>query len=345
MGALIESPESEQEELHLLSDWSLGDDHARRRRAAMLSVAVHVVAIIILTLLPQSAWTPSERRLETRRRVTPLVAPLFYEPTQRAPNKAKISKSFDEQSLRPRPSIQLPKSPPSTTRPAAVAPGVPEPPRIEAAENRTAPKFADPLPGPPVPQPQTTPTDQKSPAPPKIALENPGGAPEERVGPGKLAAPSASVSEAVRDAARRGPSGGLMVGDSGSGVGGVGEALNLPPAPGKVGSALELLSDPMGVDFRPYLVKILASVRRNWWAVMPESAKLGRRGRVAIQFSIDREGRVPKLVIVAPSGADALDRAAIAGISASNPFPPLPNEYRGNQIRLQFNFSYNMPAN
>ena len=77
---------------------------------------------------------------------------------------------------------------------------------------------------------------------------------------------------------------------------------------------------------------------------MPEAARLGRRGKVGIQFAIARNGNVPKLVIVTNSGTDALDRAAVAGISASNPFPPLPTEFKGDQIRLQFNFAYNMPS-
>jgi TonB family protein len=90
-------------------------------------------------------------------------------------------------------------------------------------------------------------------------------------------------------------------------------------------------------------MRILATVRQHWTAVIPESAKLGRRGKVAIQFSISRDGGVPKLVIATSSGADALDRAAVAGISASVPFPPLPNEYKGETVRLQFNFAYNIP--
>jgi TonB family protein len=114
------------------------------------------------------------------------------------------------------------------------------------------------------------------------------------------------------------------------------------PTPGKVGSSLELMSDPLGVDFRPYLIKVLAMVRRNWFAVIPESVRLGRRGRTVVQFAINRDGSVPKLVIAVPSGADPLDRAAVAGVSASNPFPPLPGEFTGSQIRLQFTFSYNM---
>jgi hypothetical protein len=37
-----------------------------------------------------------------------------------------------------------------------------------------------------------------------------------------------------------------------------------------------------------------------------------------------------------------MDRAAVAGVSASNPFPPLPPEYKGREIRVQFVFSYNL---
>jgi TonB family protein len=108
-----------------------------------------------------------------------------------------------------------------------------------------------------------------------------------------------------------------------------------------MGSSLELLSDPQGADFRPYLLRVLTAVRRNWFAVIPESAKMGRAGKVLIQFVIARDGGVPKLVIAVPSGTDPLDRAAVAGISASNPFPPLPLEYKGDQIRLQLSFVYN----
>ena len=48
-------------------------------------------------------------------------------------------------------------------------------------------------------------------------------------------------------------------------------------------------------------------------------------------------------MISSASGTEALDRAAVAGISASQPFPPFPTEYKGDKITLQFNFAYNMP--
>jgi TonB family protein len=137
----------------------------------------------------------------------------------------------------------------------------------------------------------------------------------------------------------------MVVSDQMDLVTGAGAQLSPLPNPGRAGSRLELLSDPQGVDFKPYLIQVLAAVRRNWFAVIPESVKLGQRGRVVIQFAISRAGSVPKLVISYPSGAEALDRAAVAGISASNPFPPLPAEFRGGEVRLQLSFVYNMPVN
>jgi TonB family protein len=137
--------------------------------------------------------------------------------------------------------------------------------------------------------------------------------------------------------------GGLIVGDIGE------DHLTLPSlnqslAPGILGSNLQLLSDPKGADFKPYLIQVLTIVRRNWMAIIPESARMGRRGRVLIQFIIDRQGAVPKLVIATPSGTEAFDRAAVAGISASYPFPPLPSDYKADQVRLQLAFAYNVPT-
>lgn len=344
MDALTETARQEQE-LHLLTEW--GGDRTRSREAVFGSIALHVVGLLALLAVPKDAWVNQPRAGPHRQTVTPLIAPPV-ELTQKAPNRGQIAKSFTAESLMPKPRIQVPKAPPSVTRPAAPkpaelaqtlppppAPAVPEPPKIEPAPTPTLP---------PPQQPQIQPQEK-----PKLAFENPHAQPPPTTptqpGRGKLTTPNSSVNEAMRGIARGSSGGGITVGDLGVGSGGIGEALNMPPSPGKVGSNLELLSDPMGVDFKPYLVRILANVRRNWFAIMPESAKLGRRGKVSIQFSIDREGRVPKLVIAMSSGAEALDRAAVAGISASNPFPPLPTEFKGGQIRLQFNFAYNIPVN
>jgi TonB family protein len=126
--------------------------------------------------------------------------------------------------------------------------------------------------------------------------------------------------------------------------------LNIPNTPGnrgtpgRMGSEVELKSDPNGVDLRPYLAQILAIVRHNWFTVMPESVRMGtRRGRTVLQFAVNRDGTLAKVVISDFSGSDPLDRAAVAGLSMSNPLPPLPKEYLGGQLRLAFSFDYNLP--
>lgn len=328
------------------------------RAIAGASVALHLLLAFAFRELPifEARTFRDVARVEVPRVVTPLYAPVM-EPTQNTPNKAKINRDFDVDSLKPRPAVQIPEGPPSTTREAArTAAPIPaprtqeppkplaEPPRMEApvqARNTNPPQIGIPDIAPP-PPPQAAPQEQ-----PKLSFEPVGaGGYSSRPGQGerRIPVPTSSVSEAVSAVARSRPSGGIMVGDSGDGMGGMGEGINLPPSPGKTGSNLELLSDPQGVDFRPYLIRVLAAVRRNWFAVIPESARLGnQRGRVLVQFAIDREGKVPKLVISVPSGSQPLDRAAVAGISASNPFPPLPSQFKGEQIRLQFTFSYNIP--
>jgi len=78
---------------------------------------------------------------------------------------------------------------------------------------------------------------------------------------------------------------------------------------------------------------------------MPESAQLGDRGRVVLEFSIRRDGSVPNQdpQQLLGSGKEPLDRAAISAIRSSNPFDHLPPAFSGPEIRLRFIFLYNLP--
>jgi len=342
-------PPKDDVELHLLTEW--GDPASRGRKgvAGIASIAVHVAGLALIALLPGSFLAAPPEPTRAAPIVTPLVEPLT-EFTQPAPNKGKIAKEIDMAALQPRPTIQVPRGAPSTTQPMARRPAaVPtapapaaapaamaEPPKTEALKE--PPRIELPAANPVALPPLTV-------ARPKLALENVGGPPQGVTpGAGKLAIPNTSVAEAIRQNSRPGAaSGGLMVGDPGAGSGGVGEGINLAASPGAQASALELKSDPMGVDFRPYMTQILATIRRNWYAVMPESVKQGRRGKVGVLFAIAKSGTVSKVTWAFQSGADALDRAAVSAISASNPFPPLPGEFKGDRIVLQLNFAYNVP--
>ncbi|HEY3788210.1 MAG TPA: TonB family protein, partial [Urbifossiella sp.] len=106
---------------------------------------------------------------------------------------------------------------------------------------------------------------------------------------------------------------------------------------------LEVLSDTQGVDFGPYLSRVVDAVRRNWYTLIPEAARapLLKRGKVAIEFAILPDGRVAGMKLTGESGDVSLDRAAWGGITGSNPFAPLPTEYHAPYLALRFRFYYN----
>jgi TonB family protein len=341
------SPETEPE-LHLLLELDHRDDWRRWRSAALVSAVFHVVLLLVLLFMPESESRVYEEQPPILH-VTPLYIPT--ELTQKDPNKGKLSKELSIAAIPERPVLKSPapapavkQAPPPVPQVAKAEPKpiIVEPPKIEApktqADSQTdqLAKLTAPLP-PPTQQPKLVMENVGSPPPPPA----PAGA-----NPGKLLGgigiPNPSVDAAVHDlVANNGlASGRQSVGDTGADLPTSG--LNLPPSAGRPHSNLELRSDPMGVDFRPYMQQVLAAVRRNWFAVYPEAARLGQRGEVVLEFAIAKQGLVTKVIFSTESGAKALDQSAVAAISASNPLPPLPTAFKGDRIVLRMTFMYNI---
>jgi TonB family protein len=111
-------------------------------------------------------------------------------------------------------------------------------------------------------------------------------------------------------------------------------------AHGRQYGALEVLSDTQGVDFGPYLQRVVQEVREHWYAAIPESAEM-KKGKLQIEFAITKDGSVAGMQLSVGSGDDALDRAAWQGIAGSSPFPPLPSQFTGPYLALRFRFYYN----
>lgn len=109
------------------------------------------------------------------------------------------------------------------------------------------------------------------------------------------------------------------------------------------GRDVEILTDTLGVDFGPYLKRVIHDIKRNWYASMPEEAKdpLLMRGTVALEFVVLKNGHVTELHYANPSGDLALDGACYAAVSTSEPFPPLPSEFSGQFLRVRMTFHYN----
>ena len=115
-----------------------------------------------------------------------------------------------------------------------------------------------------------------------------------------------------------------------------------PAAP--LPSVMQILTPTEGVDFAPFENHLLSTVKRNWYAKMPEEAKTGIKGRVTVRFRIQRDGTLgsqPPSVDVS-SGMKALDDAAIAAIRTSIPFEHLPEAFKGPNVELRLSFFYNL---
>lgn len=141
-----------------------------------------------------------------------------------------------------------------------------------------------------------------------------------------------------------GPLAGTPLGASGSqgagaAVAGISAAASSTPSRSNV----DVLSDTMGVNFGPYLSRVLRAVRLNWYNRIPESARapLMKKGKVSIQFDILKTGQIAAMQVVGTSGDPSLDGAAIGGINQSGPFPPLPQQFQGQYLALRFHFFYN----
>jgi TonB family protein len=104
--------------------------------------------------------------------------------------------------------------------------------------------------------------------------------------------------------------------------------------------AVDIISDTQGVDFGPYLNQAISTVRTNWYASIPSDAE-NKKGKLAIEFEISRDGTLANMRLIATSGNVSLDRAAWRGIKDSRPFPALPSAFTGPFLALRFRFYYN----
>jgi len=319
---------------------------SRMREAFWISLIVHLVLVILLVnvdkLLPRRAFSlVTQADLMKNRELTYLELPPDVQKITRPPNtnvmsdKNRIATSrkptLDRNQLRKILDSARPGSPgPGGLRAPKSAPSPPQQP----SQNTSQVAQHDQ----PQEQQRGEVPEQKSEQQQTAKLQPPpaGGAPPHPFGAG-VSAGTAIEQAAKAAAASRGGYGG-SVGDYGTGI---------PRPNSSIASDLDIMSDTMGVDFGPYLSRVLHDVRVNWYNLIPEVARapLMKKGKVSLEFAILKDGHVAGMRLVYPSGDVSLDRAAMGGITGSNPFPPLPNEFRGQYLALRFHFYYNPDRN
>ena len=316
----------------LLLELELENERAssRRKETFLLSVIVHLLVVLLVITQPElfrralpDVLVPAPREQD----VTLLYQPPDLPEVETPPDTPVLS----DRNRRAQPGVEEPP-PPLEYRP-------PLPPPIlgdDLGERATGelPEIGIPdFPEPPeeMPEERATlePVQPREPDPPPT---------EARLRLPQIVPPRRGTDDILRGMARERASG-----EGGRSFQG-GYPSTGPQNPNLYLPGPQILSDTMGVDFHPYLLRLLSLVRRNWYAVVPEIARLGKKGRVVLQFSILRDGSVPELLLAEGSGTRSLDGAALASINLSNPFPALPQEFPGTDIRLQFTYLYNLPV-
>jgi TonB family protein len=279
------------------------------------SVAFHAALLLFVIFLPKLLPAPKPvdigDNLDTKWMYSPPSAP---EPAPKPTPKMEVTPKTLNKVAPPEPKPVTPA--PAPVRPAPELPEAPKP-KVEVT------------PQPPTSIPSTP--VQPSHLEPVIPAQ-----PSNRLDLGlNHSTPGKMLDDQMLDAARKGQGappiyGGLPGSGAGKGVG--------------MGYGVDILSDTQGVDFRDYITRLLAALKRNWEAVMPESARMGDRGVVFTTFTINPDGSVsaPDPILERTSGKEPLDNAAMGAIHASNPFEPLPKQFHGPNLKLRIAFLYNL---
>jgi TonB family protein len=306
----------EHELIHLLD--SLDDERAkaRFRESIYISVIIYLGIVWFLFYGPRVIFhqpkliSPVDVLKERDKQLTFLDSPKnLSRPTPRpkpVPEKSP-TRPLDEKTLQQLKAMRKPEPPaPEPVQPAPAQAATPTPPA--------------PQPPPPAPQPtQQALVEAPKPAPTRPNFGN------------QNQSPGDAIRRAAQDAAH----------DRGGG--------DYSPSPGSgrqgMGTGVEVLSDMQGVDFGPYIRRILSDIKRTWIPLIPEEARppLNKQGETLIRFTILPDGRIAAMNLDGSSQDTAIDRACWGAITGVGQFPPLPANFKGPNLELRIDFLTNKP--
>jgi TonB family protein len=76
------------------------------------------------------------------------------------------------------------------------------------------------------------------------------------------------------------------------------------------------------------------------WLLSTISPNILTAPRVYVTFAIARDGTITDVQITQSSGIPEVDRSALRAVLASNPLAPLPPDYAGNYVKVEFYFDF-----
>lgn len=314
--------ELEEHELVRLLD-TIEDERARGRfrESIYISLFIWMAVVWVLFYGPKYLWHAPQLISPTealqRQEIVRLNAP-------RLPHRSVAPPKIDRATIDKLRAME-PKPAP-TPAPTPKTPTPPPPPTPVATQPST-PQPAPALPLPAAPRPVVTHTPQPVPdaptpqAPTRPTFDTGGSASQE-------------MHRAMRGSQNAGSgSGAAIQGGSGRGA--------------ALGQGVDILSDTQGVNFQPYLQRILREIYEQWIPLIPEEAQppLRKQGGTLIRFTINPDGTIAAMNLDGSTHDDALNRAAWGSITGVGQFPPLPKEFHGPNLELRIHYLVNEPTN
>lgn len=309
----------EHELIHLLDTFDDERSRARFRESIYISVIVYLIIGWFLVYGPRVLFhqpriiNPVEQRekdltyLNMPKELTKQVPHAAPTPPKATLDKKTLQHLQDTERAR------VPASPPAPAPaplPAVQQPAPPAPPQ----QARPAPP---PEPLPQRPQQQAI-VDAPKPAPTRPNFGN----------------QNQSAGEAIRRAAQAAAQNRGQGGGYGAGI---------PVARQGLNTGVDILSDTMGVNFDPYLKRIIREIYNTWLPLIPEEARppLNKQGETLIRFTILPDGRIGAMNLDGSTHDQAIDRAAWGSITGVGQFPPLPKEFHGPNLELRIHYLVN----
>lgn len=93
------------------------------------------------------------------------------------------------------------------------------------------------------------------------------------------------------------------------------------------------------IDWASYMKRVERKIELNW---IPKKESQDRI--TTIVFKINKNGELVSYKVLKSSGSKIADEIAIDALKISAPFAPLPKEFSGNEIEVEFTFDYHKKA-
>ena len=99
------------------------------------------------------------------------------------------------------------------------------------------------------------------------------------------------------------------------------------------------VDNAFGSRYGYYVAAMRNRISANW-LMSTVSPNILSAPRTYLTFEIQRDGTIMNPEITQSSGIPEVDRSALRAILASNPLPPLPADYSGGSVNVQFYFDF-----